>query len=155
MHQAAAWARPVAKWSLVWAHRWVAWVHQAVPLLALRVAVNLHPGVRNLVAALRADKAAQADPQVAVKQPALAVLKAVQHLALEVPVGLVVPAVRKLADLAVPKVVALVALRAVAKAVRAGKAVLVALRWPNLVLQCPCAVASRQEQPRPQRDLMA
>jgi hypothetical protein len=119
------------------------------------VAVNLHPGVRNLVAALRADKAAQADPQVAVKQPALAVLKAVQHLALEVPVGLVVPAVRKLADLAVPKVVALVALRAVAKAVRAGKAVLVALRWPNLVLQCPCAVASRQEQPRPQRDLMA
>jgi hypothetical protein len=144
----------VAKWSLVWAHRWVAWVHQAVPLLALRVAVNLHPGVRNLVAALRADKAAQADPQVAVKQPALAVLKAVQHLALEVPVGLVGPAVRKLADLAVPKVVALVALRAVAKAVRAGKAVLVALRWPNLVLQCPCAVASRQEQPRPQRDLM-
>jgi len=133
----------------------VAWVHQAVPLLALRVAVNLHPGVRNLVAALRADKAAQADPQVAVKQPALAVLKAVQHLALEVPVGLVGPAVRKLADLAVPKVVALVALRAVALAVLAGKAVLVALRWPNLVLQCPCAVASRQEQPRPQRDLMA
>ena len=67
MPQVAAWARPGARWSLVWAHRWVAWVHQAVLLLALRAAVNLHPGVRNLVAALRADKAAQAEPQVAVK----------------------------------------------------------------------------------------
>ena len=152
MAQWVAWA---ARWSLVWARRWVAWVHQAVPLLALRVAVNLHPGVHNLVAALRADKAAQADPQVADKQPVLAVPKAVLHLAPEVPVGLAGPAVRKLADLAVPKVVALVALRAVAKAVRAGKAVLVALRWPNLVLQRPCVVASRLEQPRPQRDLMA
>jgi len=82
----------------------------------------------------------------------------VLHLAPEAPevlVGLVGPAVRKLADLAVSKVVVPVALRVVAKAVRAGKAELVALRWPNLVLQCPCAVASRQSQPRPQRDLMA
>lgn len=139
MHQAvqwAAWACLVARWSLAWVDRWVVWVPQAVPLLVLRVAVNLHLGVHRLVAALLAVKVVQAVPRVADKMLALAAPKAVL---LPAPAG---PAL-KVAGLAAPRVVV--------QAVRAAKAAKVGWPWSHPAATPKCAVVSQGLQGPPHR----
>ena len=153
MHQAvqwAAWACLVARWSLAWVDRWVVWVPQAVPLLVLRVAVNLHLGVHRLVAALLAVKVVQAVPRVADKMLALAVPKAVL---LPAPAALAVRKRVAQADSAGPalKVAGLAAPRVVVQAVRAAKAAMVGWPWPHPAATPKCAVVSQGLQGPPHR----
>jgi hypothetical protein len=122
-------------------------VPQAVPLLVLRVAVNLHLGVHRLVAALLAVKVVQAVPRVADKMLALAAPKAVL---LPAPAAL---AVRKRVAPAGPalKVAGLAAPRVVVQAVRAAKAAKVGWPWPHPAATPKCAVVSQGLQGPPHR----